>query len=305
MNRALFFTIARIILAGLLVWLALRPSYNTWIFFQIPICAGMVWGLWRAFQEEDWSLVFFYGLLALVFIPTSAFSFSKGVWRAIDIAGAVLLPLSILLIDSAPLENLLKRPAARRIAILASIIFAIAWMGLGSAVIYYSGAKVVSIIRLKLDRKETQAQITHVRHDLYHTTDSDHNTETYDIYVTAYAFQTEDGRTINGSAELYDNPVSDLISDELLERYRHGFEVSPDSPKLLSVEYQAGNPDNNRAIDNRQGFFGTIIGGIFTILLSLLPIIAGFIWAQEELPRLLPEKKAQPSTKQKASSKSR
>jgi hypothetical protein len=295
MNRSLLFTVARVIIAGLLVWAFLRPSYNGWIGFQIPICAIMVWGVYRAFQEEDWSLLFFYGLLAVVFVPTAAMPFSRGVWRAIDLAGAILLPLSILLIDSAPFDQLLRRPSARRLSLVVSTVFAIAWMALGSAVIYYSGAKVISIVKLKLDRKEAQAQITRVKHDLYRTTDSDNNTETYDIYKTDYTFQTEDGRTINGSAELFDNPVSAIISDELLQRYRHGFEVSQDSAALLSVEYQAGNPGNNRALDHREGFFGTIFGSFFISLLSLMPLGIGYFWAQDNIRSLLPEKRAQQS----------
>lgn len=55
------------------------------------------------------------------------------------------------------------------------------------------------------------------------------------MYVTEYTFQTEDGRLIASSTELFDNPVSNLSSDELQARYGDGFEVDKNNLIPLQV----------------------------------------------------------------------
>jgi hypothetical protein len=301
MSGALFFTIARVLIAGLLFWAAAgHLSYNTRWVFQLPIFAAVAWGFYRAINEDEPELLFIYGAIGFMFIPFSAFAFSKNTWKVLDISVGILTLLSIFLLDSAPFEELMKRPGAKIIRKLILMVFACAWVVLGCAIIYSSTLRISNIVRLKLDRKETQAHITRVTHTVYHTTDVDNNPESYDVYKTEYTFQTEDGQAIAGSAELLDNTVTSLISDDLLEQYSR-FEVDKDQVVPLPIEYQAARPTNNRAVNHREGFFGTLLGGILLALFSLVPIVWGVSSAKGEVQELLPERKKQKPTMKKSS----
>jgi hypothetical protein len=295
-----------VVIAGLLFWVAVRHlSYNSHLFFQLVVWAFALWGVYRAFTAEEGAQLLFYSVVAFIFFPASSFVFAKSTWKTIDIVLAILILLSILIVDSAPFHTLMKRPGAKPVQTLIAVVFAVAWVGLGCALIYYSAGRITKVVKLKLDRKEAQAQITYVTHVVHYTTDSDNNPESDDVYKTEYAFQTEDGQSITGSAEFLDNPVSDLIADDLLQQYSH-FEVGKARAVPLSVEYQAGNPTNNRALNHREGFFSTIFGAISLACFSLWPVYSGFKSAHENLLEFLPEKQPQiPATKKSPIKQSR
>ncbi|MEW6130708.1 MAG: DUF3592 domain-containing protein [Acidobacteriota bacterium] len=298
-TQALLFTAARVLTAGLWFWAAVYPSYNSRWYFQIPICAVAVWGFFRALGEDEFSTLFFYLLVGLLFFPLSTFLFARTTWKIVDITIGVLMLLSIFIVDAAPFQALMKKPAAGIFRRVIHLLFAAGWVVFGGALIYYSGARIVNIIKLKMDGKQTAARITRVTHAIYSTTDADHNTESYDIYKTEFIFETEDGQTVNGLSELYDNPVSHLIPDGLLAEHPRGFAVSENMNAPLTIEYEKNHPKNNRALGHREGWFSTIFGSICLALLSLIPLAGGFLFGEEQVRRLLPAKKPQSSTREK------
>jgi len=289
MIAPLLFTLARVIIAGFLFWAASRPSLNSNLFFLIPVFAVAAWGIYRGFQEEEWSMVIFYGLMALVFNPFGWMSFEKGTWKLIDISAGILLPFSILLLDSAPFEMLLNRPGAKPVKTIATIVFAISWSLFGCVIIYYSAKEIVSVAKVKIYGKETEARITRVTHGLYYTEDADDFPVVYDIYITEYTFETDDGQSVNGYAELYKNPVSNLDVDEFKAQYANGYEVDKENPVPLRVEYETGNPANNRALSHREGVFSIIFGWVSLTIISLWPVGSGFIALKRNILQLIPK----------------
>lgn len=292
MTPALYFTVARVTIAGLLFWAVSLPSVNSHLFFRLAIFPVAVWGFYRALKKEaGWFLILFYLLVAAAFNPISS-RFEKETWAIIDIASGILLLLSILILDSAPFDTVLKTPGGKRVKPLTSIVFGIAWSLLGVFVIYNAVRNIERIAKLKMNGRETQARITRVTHDLYQTTDANNDSRTLDMYVTEYIFQTEDGRLVAGSAELPDNPVSRLSADEFRAKYSNGFEVEKDRLIPLQVEYEEGNPTNNRALSDGKGAGNTILYAILiSLFFGLCPIALGFKVCKENVPELLVEPK--------------
>jgi hypothetical protein len=286
-NIQLLFTLARVIIAGLLFWSAWNPSFNFNLFFKLAVVAIAVWSFFRALEEEESAVLIFCILVALVFNPFFQMHFKRGTWRAIDIVVGILLLLSIFLLDSAPFNMLLKKPAGEHFRTLILIVFAVAWMFLGVVSIYYSAKWITTIAKVKINGIETQARITRVTHGYYHTEDANDMPLVYDIYITEYTFQTKDGQSFAGYAELYDNPVSKLSANEFRTQYKDGYELEQDNMIPLSIEYEKDNPSNNRAVNNREGVFDTIFGGISLALFSLWPVISGFKSSKENFLKLL------------------
>lgn len=232
-------------------------------------------------------MVVFYLMVALAFNPFGA-RFEKETWVAIDIASGILFQLSVLILDSAPFETALKPPNGNKVRILTSIAFGIVWALVGAFVIYSSAQSLSGIVRLKINGRNTQARVTRVTHDLYHTTDANNDPKTLEMYVTEYAFQTEDGRSIAASTELFDNPVSKLSANEFRARYSNGFEVDKDNLIPLQVEYEKGNPINNRALSDGKGAGNTIVLGIsMAFFFGVVPVVLGFKVCKENLLELL------------------
>lgn len=288
MTPALYFTLARATIAGLLFWAVSLPSLNSHLLFRLAIFAVAAWGSYRAIKEEPgWFVIVFYLLVAVAFNPFGA-RFEHETWIAIDITSGILVLLSIFILDSAPLETALTTANGKKVRILTSISFGIAATLLGAFVIYNSARNITALVRLKMDGRGIEARITRVTHDLYHTTSANDDPQTFDVYVTEYTFQTEDGRLIAGSSELFDNPVSNLSAEDFRAKYRNGFEVDKNSVTPLQVEYQTGNPTNNRALRDRKGGSNTIFYGISTALFfGLVPVVLGFKICKENFSGLL------------------
>lgn len=288
MTLALYFTIARVTVAGLLFWAVSLPSLNSHLFFRLAIFAVAAWGFGRAIKEEPgWFVTVFYFLAALAFNPFGA-RFQKETWVVIDIASGVLVLLSILILDSAPFDTALKTLNGKKVRTLTSIGFGIAGVLLGAFVTYNSARSITGIVKLKINGRETQARITRVTHDFYDTTDANDNPVRLDMYVTEYTFQTEDGGLIAASTELSDNPVSNLSADEFRALYCNGFEVDKNNLIPLQVEYEKGNPTNNRALSDGKGAGNTILLGVsIAFFFGLCPVALGFKICKEHLHELL------------------
>ena len=285
MTLALYFTIARVTIAGLLFWAVSLPSLNSHLFSRFTIFVVAAWGIGRAIkQEPGWFVTVFYFLVALAFNPFGA-RFQKETWVVIDIASGVLVLLSILILDSAPFDTALKTPNGKKVRTLTSIGFGIAGVLLGT---YNSARSITGIVKLKINGRETQARITRVTHEFYDTTNASDNPVRLDIYVTEYTFQTEDGRLVASSTELSDNPVSNLSADEFRARYSNGFEVDKNNLIPLQVEYEKGNPTNNRALSDGKGARNTILIGIsIALFFGLVPVVLGFKVCKEHALELL------------------
>lgn len=291
MITSLLFTSARVITAGLLVWAVWHPFYNINLFFKLPVFAVIAWGCYRAFQDSEWTMILFYVLAALIFIPLFQMQFEKGTWKVIDIVIAVLLLLSIFLVDSAPLHTFLKRPLGESIKTLTLIVFAVAWMFFGSILVYHSARLIVTLAKVKINGVETQARILRVTHDYYYTEDANDMPLVLDIYITEYTFQTEDGRSFVGYSELRDNPVSKLSADEFRKQYKNGYELEQDNMIPLGIEYEKDNPNNNRAVDSRKGVFDTSFEALALAVFGLWPVISGFKACKENFLELLDKAK--------------
>lgn len=303
MIPAFAFIIARILIAGLLFWAVAHPVYHRYLVFQLAVFAVAAWGGYRAFREEEFALLIALFLIFLAFNPINPFRFEKTTWAMIDTGTGVLLLASLFLLSTGPLDPWLENPGGKKAQLFAAVVWGIIGMLFGAVLIYDSAHRITAIVKIKLNGKDTQASITRVVHQVHTTTDADHNTEYYDVYKTDYTFNTEDGGLMNGSAELSDNPVSHLSADEFAAQYSHGYLVDPNNPVLLRVEYEAGNPGNNRAVNHRIGFFGTIFSGLFISLLSLCPIVWGFYQSKENGLKLLPEPKPDPAKNKAAKAK--
>jgi hypothetical protein len=254
----------------------------------LAIFAVAAWGFGRAIKKEPgWFVTVFYFLAALAFNPLGA-RFEKETWVVIDIASGILVLLSIFILDSAPFDTLLKTANGKKVRTLTSIGFGIAGMLLGTFAIYNSARSITGIVKLKINGRETQARIRRVTHEFYDTTDASDNPVRLDIYVTEYVFQTEDGRLIASSTELSDNPVSNLSADEFRARYSNGFEVDKNNLIPLQVEYERGNPTNNRALSDGKGPGNTILIGIsIALFFGLVPVVLGFKVCKEHALELL------------------
>jgi hypothetical protein len=170
MTLALYFTLARVTIAGLLFWAVSLPSLNSHLFFRLAIFAVAVWGIGRAIKEEPGVLlILFYILAAVVFNPIDS-RFEKETWVVIDIASGILFLLSILILDSAPFDPALKTPSGKKVRTLTSIVFGIVWTLVGVVVMYNSAQSITGIVKLKINGRETQARITRVTHEFFDTT---------------------------------------------------------------------------------------------------------------------------------------
>lgn len=275
-------------IAGLLFWAVSLPSLHSHLVFRLAVFAVVAWGFGRAIKEEPgWYVTLFYFLFALAFNPFGA-RFEKETWAVIDITSGTLVLLSIVLLDSVPFDTVLKTPNGKRVRTLTSIGFGIAGVLLGAFVIYNSARSITGIVRLKINGRETQARITRVTHEYYHTTDANNDPRRYDVYVTEYTFQTEDERLIASSTELSGNPVSNLSADDFRAKYPNGYEVDKNNPIALQVEYEKGNPTHNRALNDAKGAGNTILMGVsFALIFGLVPVILGFKLSKEHLHKLI------------------
>lgn len=290
MTLPLFFTIARITIAGLLFWAASHPSLNSHLLFRLAIFAVAAWGIGRAIrriEEAGLFLLLFYVLVAVAFNPFG-FHVEKETWTVIDIASGILFLLSIFILDTARFGAALTTSGGKKVRTLISIVFGIAWTLFGAFAIYNSARGFTGIAKLKINGRETQARITRVTHDVYETTDANDNLQRLDMYAAEYTFQTEDGRSIAGAADLFDNPVSGLGADEFRAQYSNGFEVDKNNVIPLQVEYETANPANNRALSDIKRTSDTIFGSISTALIfGLCPVVLGFKVCKEHLVELI------------------
>jgi hypothetical protein len=78
-----------------------------------------------------------------------------------------------------------------------------------------------------------------------------------------------------------------MSADEFLERYGDGYEVGDSEIVSLDVEYERGNPENNRAVAHREGVADIILSRIVIALVSLWPVVSGCRTCRESIETLV------------------
>ncbi|MGH9878865.1 MAG: DUF6804 family protein [Nitrososphaerales archaeon] len=92
------FTVARIVAAFMLFFALDRNPYDYYVLLRWVVCGVSVYGAWIALELDKAGWFWCFGIIALVFNPLIPFHLSRETWTFIDIAGAMLLLGSILVL---------------------------------------------------------------------------------------------------------------------------------------------------------------------------------------------------------------
>ncbi len=237
-----YFILARLLLAGLLFWDAADPFLHHYLAFRLAVSAVGAWGIWRALGNDDLVLCLFFFVLVVGPHGLYESEYGRAAWAVAAASAGGLLVLSIVLVGSGPLAPLFTQSAWKRVVALVTVVFGIAWIAFGAVLLYAAFVPITNVVRIKLDGREAQARVTRVTHWVEWIDDLP-----YDRYQTEYVFETEDGRAVSGIAVLSYDPVDGASGDEFDRTYGDEYLAGQTRAVFLPVEYQAGDPANNRA----------------------------------------------------------
>jgi hypothetical protein len=271
-----WFILARLAMAGLLFWDAASMSLRHYVAFRLAVSAVGVWGCWRAFEGEDWPLDLFFFVLVVGPHLFYASEHAPMTWAVVGVSTGILLLLSIVLVDSGPLEMLFAKPSWTRLRALVTIVFGVAWMAFGVSLAFGAVQSIASAVLIALDGGEAEARVTRVTHWV-----ESNDNQYYDVYETEYVFRTEDGRAADGVARLFENPVDGLSGSEFDEKYGGEYLADDANPVVLKVEYQRGDPANNR-VPSIAGTASTLLGALMKAAIGACCAVLGFFLCTED-----------------------
>jgi Protein of unknown function (DUF3592) len=263
MKPATIFTLARIALIGLLIWAFSPHSYNYYIILRWIVFIVAAYGAWRSAQEKEYYFVLVHLAAAVIFNPFTPLQFERSTWGIINGLTAFFFFISIFLIDSGPFDKFSESTIGKVIGSSISILFALGFLLLGIWFIWESGERLVDAIKLKNNSQQTVANIIDVEQRT-ETTEVYGREKYYEAFYVDYTFKSEDGKAFEGTAKLTSEPEGDTIS----------------------IEYERGNPNNSRAIEDTDSSLAEAV--IMTIMMSVVGVLT-IIYTFESIKKRIKE----------------
>lgn len=283
MKLSILFTVFRVIVSLMLFGAIVNHSYNYYGFLKLAVFLAGVWGLVKATSEKEGFLMLFYFILIVLFFPKSYWHFEKSTWILIDIFAGFLLLISIFILDSTPVDTFTESNFGKKLLSSFSILFGVGLILFGIVLIYSSTFNLINSLKLKFYGVETLAYINRVENEMVADENEQGDVSFDDFYIVEYTFETKNGDIYNGSSETSDNPV------ENAEDFRTKKTFTPKDKKefSLNIMYEAGNPANNLAIDDRNALVNSILSFLFVGGFGLIPVFFGVSTCRKELKVLL------------------
>jgi hypothetical protein len=94
-RATLLSAIPKLIAAAMLVWALDRHPYDYYTILRWVVCGVAVYVAWTAANIEKVGWAWTYGIMAALFNPIIPVHLSRDTWAVIDLAGAVLMVISI------------------------------------------------------------------------------------------------------------------------------------------------------------------------------------------------------------------
>lgn len=249
MKPSTIFTLARVAIIALLVWSFFPHSYNYYVILKWSVFIVAAYGAWRSAQEKEYYFVLTYLAAAVIFNPWLPLNFQRFTWNVIDGITAFFFFISIFVIDSDPFDSFSKSMIGKVVGSSITMLFALGFLLLGMWLLWETGESLIEAIKLKNNSQQTVANITDVRQRT-ETTEVAGREKYYEAFYVDYTFNSDDGRTFQGSAELISEPEGNTIS----------------------IKYEKSNPNNNQAVEGRDSSLGEALFN--TILMS---VVSGLI----------------------------
>lgn len=283
MKMSIVFTICRVIVSLLLFWAIANHSYSYYSFLKFAVFLTGIWGLVKAVNEKEISLMLFHLILMAIFYPFSSWRFEKESWVLIDVLAGFFLLISIFILDSDPIDNFLDSSIGKKLVSIFSILFGIGFILFGAFLIYNSTFQMINSLKLKSNGVETVGYLSRVEHQIEADENEQGDVSFDEFFNVDYTFETSDGVTYKGSSQISDSPTEELkkISDK--NTY-----VPKDKKELpINVMYESENPQNNRVVSDRNGFSNDVISFVVITLFSLIPLFVGIKTCKQNLKILL------------------
>ena len=96
MNR-IGFTVARLVVAALLVWALAQHPIGYYTVLRLATCGVCAYGFYVALKQEQIGWAFIFGAVVLLFQPLFTLRMTKQTWGYVDVTTAVVLVGSLFL----------------------------------------------------------------------------------------------------------------------------------------------------------------------------------------------------------------